>query len=384
VTRGRKRKPNATIPAHINQAALPRGVYWDARDRVWYTIFRDGKARRQRIAGAEAMLSDLHRIMEERAGIDSASLGHLCDLFHASKRFEQLQQSTRAGYEKQRRIVRARRTRAGLLADLTATRISRAFMQRLVEQIESEGTPTKANHLLRYLRRVYTWGINRAHCGLAKGGDNPCAGVEQAKERKQHRMPTPAAHAAILAFARERGAGPMHRKGSVAPYLAPIMEIAYLCRLRGIEVVTLTDDNATEAGLRTNRRKGSNDNVVAWTPRLRAAWDEAIARRGRIFDERKLPVPMRAQDRAVFVNQSGAPLRKGTFDSAWQSMMTLALSEGVIAAADRFSPHGFKHRGVTDTAGNRGDKQTASGHKSPAMLDVYDHDLPVVRPSKEG
>lgn len=38
----------------------------------------------------------------------------------------------------------------------------------------------------------------------------------------------------------------------------------------------------------------------------------------------------------------------------------------------------LKHRGVTDTKGNRGDKQQASGHKTEQMLDVYDHEVPLV------
>ena len=50
------------------------------------------------------------------------------------------------------------------------------------------------------------------------------------------------------------------------------MEIAYLCRLRAVEVVNLTEANALEAGILTNRRKGSRDNVVRWNARLRHAW----------------------------------------------------------------------------------------------------------------
>lgn len=44
--------------------------------------------------------------------------------------------------------------------------------------------------------------------------------------------------------------------------------------------------------------------------------------------------------------------------------------------------HGLKHRGVTDTAGNRGDKQDAAGHQSPTTTGRYDHALPVVKPPR--
>ena len=59
--------------------------------------------------------------------------------------------------------------------------------------------------------------------------------------------------------------------------------MAYLCRLRAIEVVTLRESAASETGLLTNRRKGSRDNIVAWTPRLRVAWDFLIAHRNQIW-----------------------------------------------------------------------------------------------------
>ena len=41
--------------------------------------------------------------------------------------------------------------------------------------------------------------------------------------------------------------------------------------LAGIETLTLVESQGTPDGLRTIRRKGSRDNVVEWTPRLRAA-----------------------------------------------------------------------------------------------------------------
>ena len=34
--RGRKRKFNPTMPAHIDQKALPQGIYWE--DGRWYVI----------------------------------------------------------------------------------------------------------------------------------------------------------------------------------------------------------------------------------------------------------------------------------------------------------------------------------------------------------
>ncbi len=75
-------------------------------------------------------------------------------------------------------------------------------------------------------------------------------------------------------------------------------------------------------------------------------------------------------------------MAKSTLDSAWQRFIKLALKEEIISKQERFSLHGLKHRGITDTVGNRGDKQDAAGHVTPEMTGRYDHALPVVKPPK--
>lgn len=59
-------------------------------------------------------------------------------------------------------------------------------------------------------------------------------------------------------------------------------------------------------------------------------------------------------------------------------MITSARADGVIAQTERFSLHGLKHCGITDTKGNRAEKQQGSGHKDSKMLDIYDHEVPVI------
>jgi len=78
------------------------------------------------------------------------------------------------------------------------------------------------------------------------------------------------------------------------PYLWIVLELAYLLRLRGIEANTPANAHGDEEGVRTNRRKGSRDNLVLWSPRLRASWDAAVALRDRLVSERARPIPMRA------------------------------------------------------------------------------------------
>ncbi|HID9422468.1 TPA: site-specific integrase [Stenotrophomonas maltophilia] len=247
--------------------------------------------------------------------------------------------------------------------------------QRLVDRIESAGTPTKANKVLRYSRLVFRWALNR---GIVN--HNPAQGLEQAKERKRQRLPTDDAYIKLLNFAQERAQRAARTEGAVPPYLWMIMELGYLCRLRGIETLTLTEAQGTTEGLHTNRRKRSRDNLVEWTPRLRSAWDAAIARREAIIGRHSLPVQLRADQRHLFLAEHGEPLQKTSLDSTWQRFIQLAISSGVIVAEERFSLHDLKRKGGTDTAGNRAERQDALG-VTDAMMKVYDKSVPRVKPS---
>lgn len=55
--------------------------------------------------------------------------------------------------------------------------------------------------------------------------------------------------------------------------------------------------------------------------------------------------------------------------------MRNAVKDGMLSQEERFGLHSLKHRGVTDT---KRDKKKASGHKTDAMMHVYDHSLPTV------
>jgi len=161
----------------------------------------------------------------------------------------------------------------------------------------------------------------------------------------------------------------------VPAYLWAAMELAYQARLRGIEVLTLTDGHVDGEVLRTNRRKGSRDNLV----RKGAETEEAIAmlraRRAAIWTKSGGVIPIRAEDRYLFVSEDGERLTEDGWQTAWGRMMRNAVRDGVLANSERFGLHSLKHRGVTDTKGN---KKEASGHVTDAMLKVYDHSMPTV------
>jgi integrase len=378
--RGRKRKHNPSIPHHIDQAAIPKGVYWDASGNGrWYVLERaaDGKPKARTVAGPKAYLSDLHRIAEQQRGIAVGTVQALLDAFHESIDFRNLAPRTRKDYERYRLMLLKLPTKLGVpFGQLASAKLTQPVIQRLVEAIAREGHPTKANHLLRYLHRVFRWGVNHGHCP-----HNPAAGVQPAKVTPTVTVPERVGYMRVLAFAQERAARKARTRGSCAPYLPLVMELAYLARLRGIEVLDLTDASITDQGVITKRRKGSRNTIVAWSPRLRAVVDAALALRKATFDRVKRPTPLRPEQRALIVAESGEPLTKSGLDSAWQRLMELATDRengGVMDEAERFGLHAMKHRGISDTSGTFKDKQVAAGHKSEQMTHRYDHSIPVV------
>lgn len=380
--RARKRKHNPHIPAHVDQAALPAAIYFDHRGSgVWYTLHYDetGKQRRKNVAPADVSLAELHRIMDEASNIDRGTLRYVCEQFHLSDRYKKLAPKTHDDYCYSRDVLLNIPTKLGKpLGDLAVKKFTAALVQRIVDRIADEGTPSKAAHALRYLRRVLQWGRNRGFLEV-----NPALGIEAPIERKQRRLPRLNVMDVLIDRATARGRLARNEPGGCPEYLASVMELAYLCRLRGIEVVTLTDANELEEGILTNRRKGSRDNIVRWTPRLRAVWDGAKALRARTWERRRTVIPNAPSKRFIIVASHGGPLRKTSLDTAWQRFITLAIADGNIDPADRFALHDLKRRGITDTTGTRADKQEASGHRDSKMMDIYDHSVPIVSPSVE-
>ena len=366
----RQRKHDPSIPDHIDQRKLPTGCYWNRRDRNWYML-RNGK-RSKPIADADALLSDLHKAMELAQGTDSSTLDYMLGQFEESGQFKsEISEATRTDYRYCRDVLQRHATKLGVtFAYLRRDAIKPPLIQRLVNDIAKK-FPTKANHVKRYLSVAYQWGMLNGYTV-----SNIAQGVRQAKERKAHRMPEEDAARAVIALLRVRGAMPSRRKGSVAPYVWAVAEIAYRCRMRGVEVRNLTDANRTDTGVIVKRVKGSDDNLTTWCPELTEAWSWLVSRRARIWLKKP---SFRAQAlRPLVVSEDGAALSKSALNSAWRRAMAVAIEAGVIGVDSRFGLHGLKHRGITDTPGRKADKKAASGHKTDAMLDLYDHALQVV------
>lgn len=382
--RGRVRQFNPQIPGHIDQAALPRGLYFVARGVGHWYVLEDRKKRY--VATGAAKLSDLHRIMEERTSSvpGTNTVAWMADLFRQSDQYKGLAKATRTDYSYCAATVTGFRLKDGTeFGAIDARRLTRPVLQRLIDAIgrgskrDAAGamvpTPSKASHVGRFLGVLTRWGANRGYCPGGIGDK-----LELPRERADARMPDTDSHDNVIAFARRHGVGTRGLKDSVASYLWAVAEIAYLCRLRGVEVCDMTEARAEDDGLRCERRKGSDTNLTEWNPRLRAAWDYLIRHRDEIWHRRRRPIPLKAADRPLLVSLTGDKLTRRALTVAWSRMTKLAIEKGVLTSAQRFGLHGLKHRGITDTEGTRADKREASGHATEAMVRKYDHSVPTV------
>jgi integrase len=371
----RPRKHDPTIPAYIDQSKLPKGVYWDrSGSGRWYIRTIDDEGRRvcKTIAGRAARLSELHDIAERNVDEDKGTVDALMRAFRASIQYKRLAKSTQKDYDRSQAIVSGFATKdGGTFGKLQTARLSPPIMQRLVDKI-GEDRPTTGLHVQQYLRRVFRWGIARNETKV-----NPMQAIEPPRPKPKRVLPKIEAHAALLTYASERGALPAHTKGSVAPYIWTCMELAYLCHMRGIEILDLRESNGTDEGLLVVRRKGSDSTLFEWSPRLRAAWGRALAIRDAIWSEQKKPIPIRPEMRAIIVTQSGEPLTRSGLDTAWQRFIHAAMREKIIGEGERFSLHPLKRGGITARPGRKADKKAASGHKTDAMIGVYDMSVPV-------
>jgi integrase len=125
---------------------------------------------------------------------------------------------------------------------------------------------------------------------------------EQPEAVARQRYVTDGEYLHVLELARKSG----------TPYLANIMELAYMCRLRLSEVLDLDRSRILKEGLLINRRKGSKDALVPWTNRLRTA----------------ICPPGPASTQWIFVSTSRGRMAETTVQTAWQRLMAKAVVLG--------------------------------------------------------
>jgi integrase len=297
----------------------------------------------QRLAGPRATLREIWDAYElATRAAPAQTVGDLVRTFQASPAWADLAPETQRDYSACAARLAEQTTRAGVpvtdtrLADWTPGAV-RAYVDR-----RAESSRSRANHELRFLRRLFAWAAERDLMA-----SNPARGVKTLREPPRQRYVGEGEYVAFLTHAAPR-----------YPYLVPVAELAYLCRLRLSEVCDLRREDVSGEGLYAARRKGSKDAMTTWTPRLRDAVQGALSLHGPVASLYLIPGPTRGR------------MPESTVQSAWQRAMV----EWAKLGNERFTLHDLKRKGISDA---QGDKLAASGHRSPAMLRVYD-----VLPSK--
>ena len=244
--------------------------------------------------------------------------------------------------------------------DLRLSQITPGVIRKYMD-LRVKSAPVMANRELEFLSVVFSFGYERDYLR-----QNPARGVKPHPESPRKRYVTDEEYAAVYEKAPD--------------YIQIAMEFAYLCRLRRIEIIGpdpgdidpsrppahegLQRKHVLQEGLRVIRAKGSKEQIIAWTLRLRAAVEAA----------RSLPGP--ASTTFLLHNKQGQKIRKRAFASAWQRTMSRAIDEEAINA---FTFHDLKAKGVSDFVG---DKAKASGHKSLRMTAVYDRKVDVIESTR--
>ena len=175
---GRKRKFNPEIPSFIDQSALPRGIYFE--NNRWFVYEEHpegGRPIKKTIATPNTRLSELHAIMETRAGRNPrGTIAYVAEKFHQSLEFFELKRRTQEDYKWLAQQACSYVLKDGSkLGQQSIDKLSVPAMQRLVETLGKgriatrlqpaiPATPTKANQILRYLSRLFSWGIRHGHC----------------------------------------------------------------------------------------------------------------------------------------------------------------------------------------------------------------------------
>lgn len=335
---GRKRKS-------ADASRLPKYVYL-AKGRYVWRPYQDGKLAAETVlCPADAPISKVWATWEalQADGVPRRSLRWLFDQYKASPAYQRLAVSTRADYEKYARRIGDMKLRNGSqFGDVEITSITPGTIRKWMDK-RAETSGVTVNRELAFMVSAFGWALERDYVKL-----NPAKGVRREPEKPRTRYVTDQEYRIV------------HACAAKYPYLPPMMELAYLCRMRLSEVLDLNRSNLSTEGLLVTRRKGSKPTLTLWSPRLRAAVDAALA----------LPRPFIAlADHQHFLipGTNGGRMGESTVQTAWQRIMPIALAAGLI---DRFTFHDLKAKGISDT--EEPERRAGAGHVDPKITErVY-------------
>jgi len=257
-----------------------------------------------RLCGLDAAISRVWAEWESLQGKPPQTLLWLLTEYLESD--EGRSKAPRTRVEQQRQAAFLKRfalTHSRFFGDIDLSTITAGKMRRFLDVRKEQGAAISGNRELALISRAWNWARER---DLVKH-PNPCLIVRRNKETPRNRYVTDEEYHAVF----ELAANP--------PYLRPMMELAYLCRMRQGEIRRALKSDITPEGFETRRLKGSRDALTEWFDRLRAAVKMALV------------TPRRIEGVYVIQDRNGQPITKTGFDSAWQRLKVKMEKGGVEA-----------------------------------------------------
>lgn len=242
------------------------------------------------------------------------------------------------------------------LGDLFAKQLTKPKLRQILDirlkryQDEGKKGTVQVNRQLASLSAMFTWALQYIE-GL-EISDNPCLGIERFQETPRKRYVTDEEYEIQYNIA-----------GEVRDYLPVFFEHAYLLASRGVEVRNLKLSDISDEGYLVHRRKGSKDNIIEWSDRLRSAYKAAIA----LHQKRKV------SSTYLIVSATGRNLTQNTLQDAMQKLKKKMIERGLRDVY--WTAHDLKRKGISD-AKDKG----IGGHKSEQMKAQYNTKIETFAP----
>lgn len=349
---GRKRKPeNKLLPDYV-YPRKERGCY------IYRPHLGGGKlGKPKRLCSIDAPISEIWKAYESLEGHADNTIQWLLDTYNESdesKSHAKSVQKQQIGYRNS--LVNAVGAKGGKFGDLPLEVVNRLMIRRYLDVAKFK---IGANRHVQYLKAAWNW-ANQRYPQVPQ--INPCAGVKLNEEKTRDRYVEEWEFELVQAVI---------NRTTRSPYLSVMMDLAYLCRLRCIEVRNLRESHIEGDYIRIIRSKGSLGELTRISPRLLAAINAAK----KMFPN--APVPIKGGPYLLH-NAKGQRISKNKFDSAWKRVMEKAVEKGIeidgviIKLDEPFHFHDIKGMGITDHPEQWG------GHKSEAQRLDYIKKLRVI------
>lgn len=313
---------------------LPKYVY-RGKSAYEYRPYRAGQKREvhrlcdlnsttlQVWAAYEELTND-HRVVKEH------TLESLSNLYRESAAFKDLSPLTQKDYTGYHNRIMRFLTNTGIpFGQVQISHITPGSIRSYLDKRPRIG----GNREKSYISVIFSWAYNRDIVDF-----NPAKGVKGNPEPPRNTYVDKKMYDAFYETAKSPW------------YVRPMMEVAYLCRMRRCEILDLKKSDILPEGLNTRRSKNSNDSITLWSDKLRKAIDVGLNYKRKI------------DSLYIFADKNGQPITDSAFTSAWDRASKRYTGKP-------FTFHDLKAKGVSDVDG---DKQAASGHKSARMVAVYD------------